>query len=104
MLLCDAFQHDGCDDDIRLDDENHNDDDDAYAMCGYNDDNYDNLSMRSDDNNVDNNPNTKANDKLHRLATRTNRILRDELHNAVQLRNYRHRCHDCLRWSLLQSF
>ena len=103
MLLCDAFQHDGCDDDIRLDDGNHNDDDD-YAMCGYDDDNYDNLSMCSDDSNVDNNPNTKANDKLHKLATRTNRILQDELHNAVQLRNYRHKYRDCLQWSLLQRF
>ena len=58
MLLCDAFQHDGCDDDIRLDDGNHNDDDD-YAMCGYDDDNYDNLSRCGGDNNVGNNPNTK---------------------------------------------
>lgn len=103
-LCYDAFLYDDDYDDNLQDDENRNDGDDAYAMCGYNDDNYDNLSMRSDDNNVDSNPNTKANDKLHMLATKTNRILQDELHNAVQLRNYRHKCHDCLRLSLLQRF
>jgi hypothetical protein len=54
------------------------------AMCEYSDDNYDNLSKCSGDSSVDSNPNTKANDRLRRLATKTNRILRDGLCSEVR--------------------
>jgi hypothetical protein len=54
------------------------------AMCEYSDDSYDNLSKCSGDSSEDSSPNTKANDKLRRLATKTNRILRDGLCNEVR--------------------
>ena len=83
-LRCDAFRHGGYGDDIRLDDVNRSGDGDVCAMCEYSDDSYDNLSKCSGDSSVDSNPNTKANDKLRMLATKTNRILRDGLYNEVR--------------------
>ena len=83
-LRCDAFRHGGYGDDIRLDDGNRSGDDDLCTICGYGDDSYDNLSRCSGDNNVDNSPNTKVNDKQRMLATKTNRILRDGLCNEVR--------------------
>ena len=83
-LRCDAFRHGGYGDDIRLDDGNRSGDGDVCAMCEYSDDSYDNLSKCSGDSSVDSSPNTKANDRLRRLATKTNRILRDELCNEVR--------------------
>ena len=82
-LRCDAFRHGGYGDDIQLDDGNRSGDGDVYAICEYSDDNYDNLSMCSGDSSVDSNPNTKANDRLRMLATRTSQRSQDELRSVV---------------------